>query len=70
MTEILEDSQLLHMTLSNLPDLEDQLIHLCTEVHGLLWYYHIDDHGAELSRIDTFYSNLAYEELLQANFML
>ena len=66
----LEDSQLLHVTLSNLPDLEDQLYHLWTEVHGLLWYYNIDDHAAELSRIDTFYSDLAYEELVQANFML
>ena len=66
----LEDSELLHVTLSNLPDLEDQLYHLWTEVHGLLWYYNIDDHAAELSRIDTFYSDLAYEELVQANFML
>ena len=32
----LEDYQLLHVTLSNLPDLEDQLYHLWTEVHGLL----------------------------------
>ena len=31
-----EDSQLLHVTLSNLPDLEDQLIHLWTEVQSLL----------------------------------
>ena len=66
----LEDSQLLHVTLSNLPDLEDQLYHLWTEVHGLLQYYNIDDHAAELSRIDTFYSDLAYKELVQANFML
>ena len=66
----LEDSQLLHVTLSNLPVLEDQLYHLWIEVHGLLRYYNIDDHAAELSRIDTFYSDLAYEELLQANFML
>ena len=66
----LEDSQLLHVTLSNLPDLEDQLYHLWTEVHGLLLYYNIDDHATELSRIDTFYSDLAYKELVQANFML
>ena len=65
-----EDSQLLHVTLSNLPDLEDQLYHLWTEVHGLLQYYYIDDHAAELFCIDTFYSNLAYEELVQVNFML
>ena len=35
----------------------------------LLRYYHIDDHNAELASIDTFYSDLAYEELVQANFM-
>ena len=66
----LEDSELRHVTLSNLPDLEDQLIHLWTEVHDLLRYYHIDDHDAELTSIDTFYSDLAYEDLVQANFML
>ena len=66
----LEDSQLLHVTLLNLPDLEDQLYHLWTEVHGLLQYYNIDEHAADLSRINTFYSDLAYEELVQTNFML
>ena len=65
-----EDSQLLHVILSNLPDLEDQLIHLWMEVRSLLRYYHIDDHATELASIDMFYHDLAYEELLQANFML
>ena len=58
------------MTLSNLPDLEDQLIYLWTEMHDLLHYYHIDDHAAELASIDTFYHELEYNEMLQANFML
>ena len=31
-----ENHQVLHVTLSNLPDLEDQLIHLWTEVCSLL----------------------------------
>ena len=66
----LEDYQLLHVTLLNLPDLEDQLYHLWTEVCGLLRDYNINDHVAELSSIDTFYSDLAYEEMVQANFML
>ena len=66
----LEDSEIRHVILSNLPDLEDQLIHLWTEVRDLLRYYHIDDHDAKLASIDTFYSNLAYEELMQVNFML
>ena len=65
-----EDSQLLHETLSNLPDLADQLIHLWTEVRNLLRYYHIDDHTSELASIDTFYHDLAYEELMQVNIML
>ena len=66
----LEDSEICHVTLSNLPDLEDQLIHLWTEMRDLLHYYHIDNHDAELISIDTFYSDLAYNELVQANFML
>ena len=66
----LEDSVIHHVTLSNLPDLEDQLIHLWTEMRDLLCYYHIDDHDAELISIDTFDSDLAYNELVQANFML
>ena len=64
-----DDQQLVHVTVSNLPDLEDQLIHLWTEVHSLLRYYHIDDHAAELASIDTFYHNLAYDQLMQAHFM-
>ena len=66
----LEDSEIHHVTLSNLPDLEDQLIHLWTEMRDLLCYYHIDDHDVELISINTFYSDLAYNELVQANFML
>ena len=65
-----DDSQILHITLTNLPDLEDQLIHLWMEVRDLLRYYHIDDHAAELASIDTFYHDLAYNELMQVNFML
>ena len=60
-----EDYQILHVTLSNLPDLEDQLYHLWAEVRGLLQDYHIDDHAAKLSSIDTFYSNLEYKELVK-----
>ena len=66
----LEDSEIRCVTLSNLPDLEDQLIHLWTEVHDILRYYHVDDHNAELASIDSYYSNLAYEQLMQVNFML
>ena len=66
----LEDSELRHVTLSNKPDLEDQLIYLWTEMRDLLRYYHIDDHTAELASIDIFYHELAYDEMMQANFLL
>ena len=38
-------------------------------MHDLLRYYHIDDHDAKLVSIDTFYSDLEYDALVQANFM-
>ena len=43
-----ETSEMQHITLTNKPDLEDQLIYLWTEVRDLLRYFHIDDHEAEL----------------------
>ena len=64
-----EDSELHHMLLSNQPDIKDQLIYLWTEMRDLLRYYHINDHHAELVSIDTFYSDLEYDTLVQANFM-
>ena len=67
---LFEDSEFRRVTLSNLPDLEDQLIHLWTEVRDVLRYYHIDDHNAELECIDTFYHELEYNQMVQANFML
>ena len=57
---LFEDSEFRCITLSNLPDLEDQLIHLWTEVHDVLQYYHINDHNAELESIDTYYHELEY----------
>ena len=64
-----EDSELHHVLLSNQPDIKDQLIYLWTEMWDLLRYYHIDDHHAELVSIDTFYSDLEYDTLVQVNFM-
>ena len=65
----LEDSQLLQVTVSNLVDLEDQLYRLWIEVCGVLHDYTIDNHAAELRSIDTYYSNLEYEDMLEANFL-
>ena len=67
---LFEDSKFRRVTLSNLPDLEDQLIHLWTEVRDVLHCYQIDGHDAELSSIDTFYHELEYNEMVAANFML
>ena len=61
-----EDSQLLHCTISNHSDLEDQLYRLWIEVQGILKDYTIDDHAAELRNIDTYYSSLEYEEMMHA----
>ena len=38
-------------------------------MRDLLRYYHINDHDAKLVSIDTFYSDLEYDALVQANFM-
>ena len=65
----LEDSQLVMVTISNLPDLEDQLYRLWIEVCGLLRSYTIDDHAAELCSIDTYYSTLEYDEMVQADLL-
>ena len=65
----LEDSQLVMVTVSNLPNLEDQLYHLWIEVHGLLKDYSIDNHAAELHSIDKYYHDLEYNEMLQADFL-
>ena len=62
----LMDSQLLHCTISNLWDLEDQLYCLWIEVHGILKDYAVDDHCAELRNIDTHYSSLEYEDMMCA----
>ena len=62
----LMDSQLLHWTVSNLWDLEDQLYCLWIEECGILKDYAVDDHSAELRNIDTYYSSLEYEDMMHA----
>ena len=60
------DSKLLHCTISNLHDLEEQLYRLWIEVHGILRDYAVNDHSAELQNIDSYYSSLEYEEMMCA----
>ena len=62
----LMDSQLLHCTISNLWDIEDQLYCLWIEVCGILKAYAVDDHSAKLRHIDTYYSSLEYEDMMHA----
>ena len=57
------------VTISNLPNLEDQLYQLWIEVRGLLKDYSIDNHAAELCSIDTYYSELEYDEMVQADLL-
>ena len=62
----LVDSQLLHCTISNLWDLEEQLYRLWIEVWGILKDYAIDDHSKELRNIDEYYGSAAYEDMMCA----
>ena len=62
----LMDSQLLHCTISNLWDLEEQLYRLWIEMRGVLKHYAVDDHFAKLRYIDTYYSSLEYEDMMCA----
>ena len=60
----LEDSQLLHCTITNHSDLEKQLYRLWIEVCSILKDYAVDDHSAECRTIDTYYSSLEYEDMM------
>ena len=62
----LMDSQLLHCTISNLWDLEEQLYRLWLEVHGMLKDYTVDDLSVELKNIDDYYSSTTYEDMMCA----
>ena len=60
------DSQLLHCTISNLWDMEEQLYRLWIEVHGILKDYAIDDPSAELRNVNEYYVSAAYEDMMCA----
>ena len=62
----LMDSQLLHCTISNLWDLEEQLYRLWIEVCGMLKDYAVNDPSVELKNIDDYYSLTAYEDMMHA----
>ena len=60
------DSQLLHFTVSNLWDLEEQLYRLWIEVHGVLKDYVVNDPLLELRNIIDYYRSTAYHDMLSA----
>ena len=60
------DSQLLHFTVSNLWDLEEQLYRLWIEVHGVLKDYAVNDPLLELRNVMDYYSSTAYEDMMHA----
>ena len=61
---LLADSELRMVTLSNKPDIEDQVVQLWIEVQDLLRYYHEDDHKAERASIDTYYRDFEYNQMM------
>ena len=58
----LMESQLLHFTISNLWDLEEQLYQLWIEVCGILKDYAVHDPLSELG----YYNSAAYEDMMHA----
>ena len=60
----LMDLQLLHFTISNLWDLEEQLYKLWIEVHGILKDYAIQDPLSELRHVADYYSSSEYQEMM------
>ena len=60
------DSQLLHFTISNLWDLDEQLYKLWIEVCGVLKDYAIQDPLSELRHIAGYYSSSTYQDMMTA----
>ena len=65
----LMDSQLLHFTISNLWDLEEQLYRLWIEVHGILKDYAIQDPLSKLRHIMDYYNSSAYQDMMHASLL-
>ena len=60
----LMDSQLLHFTISNLWDLEEQLYKLWIEVCGVLKDYAVQDPLSELRHVVDYYSSSDYQDIM------
>ena len=57
----LADSKLQVVTITNMPDLEDQLVHLWCEVQRILKHYNEEDRILEMASIESFYRNFEYK---------
>ena len=55
------DSLIKKMTITNMPDLEEQLIQLWLEVQQILKHYHEEDSRAEKASIDSYYRNYEFK---------
>ena len=60
------DSQLLHFTVSNLWDLEEQLYRLWIEICRVLKDYAVNDPLLELRNIPDYYSSTTYHNMMSA----
>ena len=61
--------QLLHFTVSNLWDLEEQLYKLWIEIHRVLKDYVVNDPLLELRNITDYYHSMTYHDMLSACLM-
>ena len=58
------DSLLKRMTITNMPDLEEQLIQLWLEVQQILKHYHEEDSRSEKASIESYYRNYEFKRNL------
>ena len=65
----LMDSQLVHFTISNLWDLEEQLYRLWIKVCGVLKDYAIQDPLSKLRHIADYYDSSVYQEMMHASLL-
>ena len=61
---LIEDSKFKTVTITNTPNLENQLIQLWHEVQQVLKYYNENDQISERASIESYYRNFAYKRLL------
>ena len=58
------DSLLNIFTITNMPDLKEQLIQLWLEVQQILKHYHEEDSRSEKASIESYYRNYEYKQRL------